>query len=220
MKSRGYVAAALVAAFVLALAAPAARAQSGVGVWNVPPMFSDIHIGLSGDFIEVNVTVYEQNGGTDLFSVNIAVLDGNGVTVVDASYFQHDSNSSYDINDRFVDNEGGRLSAQRCVVNRYVVDFLVNNTVTQIILVFSQFQGKTIRVTATDNPGDIAFHEGPFSSEYRPPALITEEYQVYALVAASLMAAAVVAGFLFFRRGNSNKLARKIEKIESQHAED
>ncbi len=219
MKGRGYVTAALVTAFVLALAVPAAHAQSGVGVWGIPPTFSDIHIGLSGDYVEVNVTVYDQNGGLDIFSINVVVIDGDGGIVANASYFQHDSNSTYDVNDRFADHAGGHLNVQRCTVDRFTGDYVKNNTI-RIIFVFSQFQGKTIRLLASDNTWRTAFHEGPFSSEYRPPALITEEYQVYALVAASLMAAAVVAGFLFFRRGNSNKLARKIEKIESQHAED
>jgi hypothetical protein len=218
MRARSLIAAALVAAFVLALAIPGARAQSGVGVWGIPPTFSDIRVGLTGDFVEVNVTVYDQNGGLDIYSVNVLVVDGSGNEVANVSYFQHDTNTTYDVNDRFVDNAGDTLQSQRCTVDRFAGDYVKNNTI-RIIFVFSQFQGKNIKVLASDNTWRSCYYEGPFSSEYRPPPIIEAKYQVY-LVAVSLLASAGGSIFFVYRRVLSNRLARKIEKIERGAAEE
>ncbi|MFH0815380.1 MAG: hypothetical protein V1934_00985 [Methanobacteriota archaeon] len=219
MKARSMFAVALVATFVLALAIQGAKAQSGVGVWGIPPTFSDIRVGLNGDYVEVNVTVYDQNGGLDIYNVNVLVIDGSGDEVANVTFFQHDTNTTYDVNDRFVDNAGGTLQAGRCIVDRFVGDYVKNNTI-RIIFVFEQFQGKTIKVLAADNTWRTAYYEGPFSSEYRPPPIIQEEYQVYALVAVSLTASAIPAGFTLYKRVLSNRLARKIEKIERKGAEE
>jgi hypothetical protein len=218
MKARGITAAALVMAFVLALAVPPARAQSGVGVWGIPPTFSDIRVGLVGDYVEVNVTVYDQNGGLDIYTLNVLVVDADGGTVANVSYFQHDNNATMDVNDRFVDHAGGNLVPQRCLVDRFTGDYVKNNTI-RVIFVLDQFQGKTIRVLASDNTWRSAYHEGPFSSEYRPPPIIEAKYQIY-LVAVSLLVSAGVSMFFAYRRVLSNRLARKIEQIERGSAEE
>jgi hypothetical protein len=218
MKSRGVVAAALVAAFALAMASPAATAQSGIGVWNVPPTFSDVRVGLSGDYVVVNVTIYDPNSGIDIYSLNVLVVDGEGDVVANVSYFQHSANTTTDVNDRFVDNYGGHLIAARCDVDRFVGNFIQNNTV-RVTFVMGQFQGKTIRIIALDNPGDSAFYEGPFSSEYRPPPLIEAKYQIY-LIAVSLLASAGGSMVFVYRRVLSNRLARKIENIERSASEE
>jgi hypothetical protein len=218
MRVRGLAAATLVTAFILALAGSVVRAQSGVGVWGIPPTFSDIKIGLSGDYVEVNVTVYDQNGGLDIYTINMVVLDGSGNVVANASYYQHDTNTTYDVNDRFVDNAGGHLLGTRCIVERFTGDYVKNNTI-RVIFVLGQFQGKIIKVLASDNTWRSANYEGPFSSEYRPPPIIEAKYQVY-LVAVSLLSSAGGGIFFVYRRVLSNRLARKVEKVERQGAEE
>lgn len=222
---RGFAAAAMVA--IIVLAGTVARGDSGVGVLNNPPTFLDISVGDYQDYIVININVSDTNGWRDVFYVNLEILDGDGNVVENATYSQHDTNTTYDVlNDLFTENSGSSLSQELCDVQRYSslgtgVEsyFFYENTTLYIRFGFSQFQGKTLRVTGVDIQHATCFYEGPFSSTYRPEPFVKEKDLVILVSVSILMA---IGGSLIFayRRGLSNRMARKIEAIERKHAEE
>ena len=212
-----------VAAIALALvvASGLVRADSGVGVLNTPPTFLDISVGDADGYIVVNINISDGNGWKDVFLVNVVILDGNGAVVENATYQQHDTNTSYDVvNDKWTDNYGENLAADRCAITRYFNTswYLENNTLN-LKFYFDQFQGKTISVTGIDVRHESCISEGPFSSTYRPEPLVKKEIEVIALISVSVIAAIILGLVMTYRRVLNNRLARKIETIERSHAE-
>ena len=71
------------------------------------------------------------------------------------------------------------------------------------------FSGEVIKINAYDMKEARCGYQGPFSADYEIPPYFDEDVNIP--IGISFMAAIIGAGFIVYRRMNSNKLAKLIE---------
>lgn len=194
-------------------------AGTGVGVFNSPPTFVDLSIIDHVDRVGIYVSISDYNGWDDIASVNVRIVDAKDRLISNMTYYQYNSDGSR--TDSFVDNLGDYLippdpahpSTTSYVQRYHGVGWFEDNTTQRMVFMIQPLNGAIINVTAYDRDGASCSFEGPFSAQYSEPPVINN---ITVAVGISLITAAAVSSYALYGRRESNKMARRIERILSQ----
>ena len=196
-------------------------AQSGIGVDNDGPSFTEISIVEVDDVIFVDVIVRDLNGWNNIYSINVTVYDEQSRIISRVNFTQY-ANLTTDIlfaqfnqDKRYGEYLNGEFSTSTYVE---ISPWNPDNTVIPIGLsvrfAYNKFAGNTIEILCTDkaeNPLSCDY-SGPFSAEYTPPSVFGDNVAIP--ISLSGVIAALGALFMAYRRFKNNKLARAVEASE------
>jgi hypothetical protein len=218
----------LTISFLLAICIQAglssAQQGGGIGVDNDGPSFMDISISETDLVTFVNVEIRDLNGWTDIFSINVTILDNQENAISQVSYMQYPNLQSTTV--MIIDwNEtvGTYLLGppDSTWLNIPVAPWNPNNADMEIGLRVSfalqKFSGQSISIRAMDRGQLTCEYRGPFSAEYTPaPAW----ENVAVPISLSTIIAVCAGGFMAYRRFKNNKLARAVEASHTVSGED
>ncbi|MBI5000428.1 MAG: hypothetical protein HZB92_02725 [Euryarchaeota archaeon] len=203
---------------------------SGVSVEEVPPAVSELRIEEGDIRTHVNITLQDYNGWSDVFFVVVQVLDADGAVISNVTYRQYSDNATLSPpppTQRFEDLQGGYLLPNECRVWYYGEEegWYKNRVLMTVLVSFTPFSGKTIRISSYDIHWESTTFVGPFSSNYKPPSVLSQwfpdvppETIVTVGIGLSVLVATVVTALIFVRRNFNNRLARMVAANEAKAA--
>lgn len=176
-------------------------AQQGVGVWGIPPSFSKVIVTNDGGGLQLDITLYDQNGGLDIFETTVEIFDDSGEILANATYRQHDGVLVYDVEDLFIDNYGGHLSTSDCEVVRTDGDYIQNNTL-RVVFSFDDMEGSAaVKIFSVDHLGFSCFLETPVVTS-DVPSTIYDNWFAIILADVLFLLIAVTLCIWYFSRKN------------------
>lgn len=195
-----------------------AKGAGIISIYNAPPSFVTVKILDSGERIQVIVEVSDMNGWEDIFRVYVNTTDSRGNLVESALYSQYPGNSSTHRIDLFSESAGNSFIPGESEVTRFPYtqpggggwgrDWF-NATYQRMTFVFKPFSSYRIHVEAFDRKMEKCEYNGPFSSKYEEPPIISDPTVPLGI---SLVIASGAGAALYVKRRQSNKMARLVEE--------
>ena len=185
----------------------------GIGVSNDPPSMVDVFVDDHNGLIMVHISLRDLNGWSDIYNITLVVLDGNGQEICNITYKQYtDLDATIAVID-WVETTGNYWDEDSSGYLPVHVDEWEDNSIGPIGLnvsfALTPFSGEVIKIDAYDMKEARCGYQGPFSADYEIPPYFDEDVNIP--IGISFMAAIIGAGFIVYRRMNSNKLAKLIE---------